>query len=124
MARGTVIQATSSAGPVTIDASAADRDGAVALVIDPRRPTPPPQVPEHWPLTGQQRQIVVLIAGGMSNRQIAESLFVSEHTVEWHIRQIFDRLDIRSRTQLMARYFREAVLGDYQDLPSIDAGQQ
>jgi DNA-binding CsgD family transcriptional regulator len=112
--------ATTAAGAVTLDASAADDEGGVAIVISPRRRLEPPPVPDHWPLTDQQRQIVLLVASGMSNRQMAEALFVGEHTVEWHLRQIYGRLDIGSRTQLLSQYFREAVLGGYYDPAAVD----
>lgn len=117
---GRQVVAATAAGDVTLEASAADEQGGVAIVISPRRHLEPPPVPDHWPLTDQQRQIVILIASGMSNRQIAEALFVGEHTVEWHLRQIYGRLDISSRTQLLSRYFREAVLGGYFDPEDVD----
>ncbi|MGE3798811.1 MAG: helix-turn-helix transcriptional regulator [Thermomicrobiales bacterium] len=120
---GTSVQAMTPAGPVTIEPSAADHSGAVALVITPQQSPQPHPVPDHWPLTDQQRQIVLLIATGLTNRQIAESLFVGEHTIEWHIGQIFSRLDVRSRTQLVARYFQEAVLGHYRD-PAEDYSRE
>ncbi|CAN5857396.1 hypothetical protein BH24CHL4_BH24CHL4_00070 [soil metagenome] len=116
---GRHIAATTAAGNVTLEASAADDRGGVAIVISPQRRLQPPPVPEHWPLTRQQRQIVVLVASGLSNRQIAEALFVGEHTVDWHLRQVFGRLEVRSRTQLISRYFRESVLGGYYD-PAAD----
>lgn len=116
---GRQIVAPTPAGDVVLEASAADEQGAVAIVIRPRHSLEPPAVPDHWQLTGQQRQIVILVASGMANRQIATALFIGEHTVEWHLRQIFGRLDVGSRTQLVSRYFREAVLGGYHD-PDAD----
>jgi len=119
LAAGTRVVATTPAGTVTLEASAADDQGSVAIVISPQRGLEPPAVPDHWPLTDQQRQIVILVASGLTNRQVANALFVGEHTVEWHLRQIFGRLEVRSRTQLISRYFREAVLGGYFD-PDAD----
>ncbi|GAA3464867.1 LuxR C-terminal-related transcriptional regulator [Saccharothrix longispora] len=52
-------------------------------------------------LTPQQRQIAHLVAEGATNREVAERLFLSRRTVEHHLRNIFTRLDIRSRVELV-----------------------
>jgi DNA-binding CsgD family transcriptional regulator len=41
-----------------------------------------------------------MAADGMTNREIAQSLFVTENTIETHLRSVFRKLDIRSRSQL------------------------
>lgn len=105
------IQAASTAGPVSIEASDGG-DGAVSVILAPVRPDRPIDIPAQWGLTPQQRQIMLALVTGATNRQIGERLFIGEHTVEWHIRQIFRRLDVSSRTQLQARFFREAMLAD------------
>lgn len=51
-------------------------------------------------LTPQQRQIARLVAEGATNREVAARLFLSRRTVEHHLRNIFTRLDIRSRAEL------------------------
>ena len=101
-------------GPVTLEASAAGGQESTAIVIAPhQQPTPVP--PGEWGLTPQQNQIVMHVLAGSSNREIAQQLFVSEHTVEWHLRQIYRALDLSSRTQLQARYFRDVGLGSYRE---------
>ena len=52
------------------------------------------------PLTRRQRQVAMLIASGMTNRQIGERLVVSSHTVERHVENILDRLHLSSRTEI------------------------
>ena len=104
----------SAIGPVTLEASAGG-DGSTAIVIMPERSQPTLEPPGHWELTPQQSQIALQVIGGASNRQVAERLFLSEHTVEWHLRQIYRSLDLSSRTQLQARFFRDAGLAHYQD---------
>jgi DNA-binding CsgD family transcriptional regulator len=51
-------------------------------------------------LTGAELQVARLAAAGCTNRGIADRLFVSPHTVNTHLRHVFDKLDIRSRVDL------------------------
>ena len=50
-------------------------------------------------ITARELEILELIAGGMSNREIAEKLFVSENTVKTHSSRLFDKLSAKRRTQ-------------------------
>lgn len=50
-------------------------------------------------ITAREFEILKLIAGGMSNREIAEKLFVSENTVKTHSSRLFDKLSAKRRTQ-------------------------
>ena len=50
-------------------------------------------------ITARELEILQLIAGGMSNREIAEKLFVSENTVKTHSSRLFDKLSAKRRTQ-------------------------
>lgn len=52
------------------------------------------------PITDREREIATMAAAGLSNRQIAESLYVSVRTVSGHLYRIFGKLDIQSRDQL------------------------
>jgi DNA-binding NarL/FixJ family response regulator len=62
------------------------------------KPTPdmPPGLTE---LTARERQVLLMIAKGSSNREIAEALFLSPGTVRNHISNILSRLDLNDRTQ-------------------------
>jgi len=50
-------------------------------------------------ITRREREILELIAEGLSNREIAEKLFVSENTVKTHSSRLFDKLSAKRRTQ-------------------------
>jgi DNA-binding CsgD family transcriptional regulator len=54
-------------------------------------------------LTETERRIAALITQGRTNREIAAALFVTQNTVQTHLRHIFQKLGVRSRTELAAR---------------------
>jgi predicted ATPase/DNA-binding SARP family transcriptional activator/DNA-binding CsgD family transcriptional regulator len=62
-------------------------------------------------LTRREREIATLVAREMTNRQIAEELVLSEHTVATHVRRILKKLGVSSRAQIADR------LGDQKPLP-------
>lgn len=54
---------------------------------------------ESLRITPRELEILALIAAGLSNREIAERIFVSENTVKTHSSRLFDKLNARRRTQ-------------------------
>ncbi|WP_404819323.1 helix-turn-helix transcriptional regulator [Streptomyces marincola] len=52
-------------------------------------------------LTKAERRVAELVAGGLTNRQVASQLFVSPHTVGFHLRQVYRKLGLRSRVDLI-----------------------
>ena len=53
-------------------------------------------------LTASERRVATLAAGGQTNREIAQALFVTPKTVEVHLSNAYRKLDIRSRRELPA----------------------
>jgi len=51
-------------------------------------------------LTETERRVADIVAEGLTNPQVAERLFLSRHTVDFHLRQVFRKLGIRSRVEL------------------------
>ena len=61
-----------------------------------------PRPLEGWDsLTDGERRVVTLVAQGLTNRQAAERAFLSRHTVDFHLRQAFRKLNISSRVELV-----------------------
>jgi non-specific serine/threonine protein kinase len=54
------------------------------------------------PLSPREREVAALIAQGLTNRQIAEALVISEWTADTHVRHILTKLEFRSRAQVAA----------------------
>ncbi|MFC5754575.1 helix-turn-helix transcriptional regulator [Actinomadura rugatobispora] len=62
-------------------------------------------------LTDTERNVACLVAQGLTNRQVATQMFLSPHTVSFHLRQVFRKLGIASRVEL-ARIAPEEAPGD------------
>jgi DNA-binding NarL/FixJ family response regulator len=61
-------------------------------------------------LTPREREILQLLADGMSNVEVADKLFISQETVKSHVRHILAKLEADTRTQAVAIALREAMI--------------
>jgi DNA-binding NarL/FixJ family response regulator len=61
-------------------------------------------------LTQREREILQLLADGMSNADVAQRLFISQETVKSHVRHILAKLEADTRTQAVAIALREAMI--------------
>ncbi len=54
------------------------------------------------PLTDREREVLVLIAKGLRNKEIADTLFISERTVKFHANALYQKLNVTSRTEAVS----------------------
>src|SRR5919106_5201105 len=66
-------------------------------------------------LSERQREIISLVVDGLTNREIASTLIITENTVKVHLRNILDKLDLRNRQQLAA----VAAQGGFSKTPTL-----
>ena len=65
---------------------------------------------KRYGLTEREEEIMELIISGISNQQIGEKLFISENTVKKHINNLYRKLDVVNRSQLMTNYYNQASM--------------
>jgi DNA-binding NarL/FixJ family response regulator len=63
-----------------------------------------------YDLSSREEEVVKLVVGGLSTKQIAERLFIAEHTVQRHLTNIFEKVGVHSRRELVKQLFFEHVL--------------
>ncbi len=57
-------------------------------------------------LTPRQEEVTLLVVRGLSNREVAEELFIAEQTVKDHLRDVFEKVGVRRRSELTAKILR------------------
>lgn len=67
---------------------------------------PAPAGSEALPLTKREKELLPLLVQGYDNASIAKMLFISEHTVKTHVKNIFQKMDVHSRFALAAKVNR------------------
>jgi len=115
---GNAIAVPTRAGWLTLHASLPDgiADGRVAIVLEhAATPLATAVRLEAHGVTSREREVAFLLAKGMSNPEIAETLVLSPYTVQDHVKNLFEKTDVSSRQELIARIF----LDDY--LPQLTA---
>ena len=81
------------------------------LVFDPAL-IPQAETPDEFreDLTAREAEVLMLLAEGLPNRDIAQRLGISEHTVKFHIRSILAKLGASSRTEAVTRGLRSGLI--------------
>ena len=70
------------------------------------RPAPPKELEE---LTAREQDILLLIAGGLSNAEIGQQLYISETTVKTHVTHILQKLGLRDRVQAVVLVYQTGL---------------
>ncbi|MGB9753264.1 helix-turn-helix domain-containing protein [Roseiflexus castenholzii] len=70
----------------------------------------PIEEPTGEPLTARERDVLELVSQGLSNKQIAQKLHISEHTVKFHLSSLFAKLGVSSRTEAVNRGARQGII--------------
>lgn len=85
------------------------------VLLDERGPSPAPAARlspeiEFEALTARETEVLELVAAGLSNKQIAEELGISAHTVKFHVNAILSKLDVHSRTEAVVKAMQLGVV--------------
>ena len=90
----------------------------IAVIIEEPSPAEiAPVLMTAYGLTKQEQTVTRLVCRGLSTRELAESLHITPHTIQDHLKSIFDKTGVRSRRELVATILQE------QYLPRAMAGQ-
>jgi DNA-binding CsgD family transcriptional regulator len=88
-----------------------DRPGETVIVIGPAKPEEVAWLNvAAYGLSPREEEVVELVVRGFTNRQISGALFISEHTVQRHLSNIFEKVGVRSRKNLLKRLYFENLL--------------
>lgn len=91
---------------VTAETLIGERRGRIAVVIERASPSRiAPILMDAYRLTEREQEVTRLILQGKTTSEIAQALFISPHTVQEHLKRVFDKTGARSRRELTARVF-------------------
>ena len=68
------------------------------------------QHPNEGQLTARERDLLQLVAGGLSNREIAEELHISKNTVKYHMKNILQKMNLQNRAEAAAYAVRNGLV--------------
>jgi len=89
----------------------------VGRFLENLRPEPGQPVPTLEPLTDREREVLVLVAHGLTNDDIAERLHLSPLTAKTHVNRAMTKLDVRDRAQLVVLAYQSGLVRQGDTLP-------
>lgn len=106
---------------LTAHAESSAPAGEISLILQPSRPHEIAQVlTGAYGLTAREAEVARLVAAGCANDEIARLLFVSRYTVEDHLKKCYEKLGVRSRSELVSRLFFDQYLPRTRQEISLD----
>ena len=108
-----VVTVPGSDGWITLHASlpGPPGDGRIAVVLERAGGARSATVRlEAFGATAREREVATLLARGLSRAELAEALVLSPHTVEDHVKSLYEKLGVASRQELVARVFLDEYL--------------
>jgi DNA-binding CsgD family transcriptional regulator len=83
-----------------------ERRAETVIIIEPTKPEELlPFSMSAYGLSPREEELVKLVVRGLSTTQISRTLFISEHTVQNHLRSVFEKVGVRSRGELVKQLF-------------------
>jgi predicted ATPase/DNA-binding CsgD family transcriptional regulator len=79
------------------------------------------KTPPVEPLSEREKEILRLLADGLTNREIADRLYLSHETIKWYNKQLFGKLGVSNRTQAAAKAQELSLKGDQRPAPAFRA---
>jgi DNA-binding NarL/FixJ family response regulator len=107
----TAARAAGASGFVSKDRGARELTAAIRVVAGGGTVFAPGAEPSAARLSDREREVLDLIAGGSTNREIADRLFLSPHTVKEHTSALYRKLGARNRADAVQRAQRRGLIG-------------
>ena len=92
---------------VMIEAAPLEREGDAQIVVTLRSATPGETFDllcRAYALTRREREVVDAVLAGLDTRAVTERLFISRHTVQDHLKSVFEKVGVHSRRELLATF--------------------
>ena len=82
------------------------RPGGTTILLEPAGPREAAWLnATAYGLSSREEEVVKLIVGGASTKQISQTLYITEYTVQNHLQNVFEKVGVRSRRALVKRLF-------------------